>query len=68
MGQDHNAAEYGWKAEVNRKLGLPEGTIYRITCAAERGELHGVHPKTIDMAIASTGIPPAAFYDSEYKK
>lgn len=66
MGELYNGRELGWKAHVARQLKMPYTTLVQITLAGDRGELHSIRPETVDYAIQATGIPPSAFYDSEY--
>lgn len=67
IGELHNGMQRGWIAHVARKLSIPVTTVHNIITAGRRGDLRSVRTETVDHAIASTGIPPEAFYDSEFR-
>lgn len=67
MGDLFNGRQHGWKCEVARQLNIPQTTALAIIRAGERGDLRSVRPETVDYAIAASRIPPAAFYDSEFR-
>lgn len=67
IGELHNGCEIGWIAHVSRKLNMPYGTAHEIVAAGRRGDLRSIRCETVDKAIAATGIPPEAFYDSEFR-
>lgn len=67
IGDLFNGCEYGWKAHVARELKIPHTTVHNIIKAGREGDLRSVRCETVDHAIACTGIPPQAFYDSEFR-